>query len=56
MIKNLLEKCFSSSKNYLKDKSKDTIIKGVENLSNTDILCENIINLFNTKNPKINTK
>ena len=40
-------------KKALKDKSKDAIIKGVENLSNTDTLCENIINLFNTKNQKL---
>ena len=53
ILKNLIEKCFSSSKNHLKDKSKDAIIKGVENLSNTDTLCENIINLFNTKNQKL---
>ena len=53
ILKNLIEKCFSSSKNHLKDKSKDAIIKGVENLSNTDNLCENIINLFNTKNQKL---
>ena len=44
---------FSPSKNHLKDKSKDAIIKVVENLSNNDILCENIINLFNTKNQKL---
>jgi len=53
ILKNLIEKCFSSSKNHLKEKSKEAIIKGVENLSNTDILCENIINLFNTKNQKL---
>ncbi len=53
IFKNLIEQCFSSSKNHLKDKSKDAIIKGVENLSNTDILCENIINLFNNKNQKL---
>ena len=53
ILKNLIEKCFSSSKNHLKEKSKEAIIKGVENLSNTDILCENIINLFKTKNQKL---
>ena len=46
IIKNLIEKCFSSSKNNIKEKSKEAIIKGVENLSNTDILCENIIYLI----------
>ncbi len=53
ILKHLIEKGFSSSKNQIKEKSKEAIIKSVENLSNTDILCENIIKLFETKNQKL---
>ena len=53
IIKLLIEKCYSSSKQALKDKSKDMIISFVEYLNNTDILVDNIINIMNSKNQKM---
>ena len=53
IIKLLIEKCFSSSKQALKDKSKDMIISFVEYLNNTDILVENLITLMKSKNQKM---
>ena len=53
IIKLLIEKCYSSSKQALKDKSKDMIISFVEYLNNTDILVDNIITLMQSKNQKM---
>ena len=53
IIKLLIEKCYSSSKQALKDKSKDMIISFVEYLNNTDILVDNIINIMHNKNQKM---
>ena len=44
IIKLLIEKCYSSSKQALKDKSKDMIISFIEYLNNTDQLVDNLIN------------
>ena len=53
IIKLLIEKCYSSSKQALKDKSKDMIISYVEYLNNTDILVDNIIKIMQSKNQKM---
>ena len=53
IIKLLIEKCYSSSKQALKDKSKDMIISYVEYLSNTDILVDNLIEIMKSKNQKM---
>ena len=53
IIKLLIEKCFSSSKQALKDKAKEMIISFVEYLINTDILVDNIITLMQSKNQKL---
>ena len=53
IIKLLIEKCYSSSKQALKDKAKDMIISFVEYLNNTDILIDNIINIMQSKNQKM---
>jgi hypothetical protein len=53
IIKLLIEKCFSSSKQALKDKAKDMIISFVEYLINTDILVDNLITLMQSKNQKL---
>ena len=52
IIKLLIEKCFSSSKQTLKDTAKDMIISFVEYLNNTDILVDNLITLMQSKNQK----
>ena len=53
IIKLLIEKCFSSSKQTLKDTAKDMIISFVEYLNNTDILVDNLITLMQSKNQKM---
>ena len=53
IIKLLIEKCYSSSKQALKDKSKDIIISYVEYLNNTDILVDNLITIMKSKNQKM---
>ena len=53
IIKLLIEKCYSSSKQALKDKSKDMIISYVEYLNNTDILVDNLITIMKSKNQKM---
>ena len=52
-VKSLIEKGFSSLKASIKEKSKEAIVKSVENLSSTDTLCENINHLVETKNQKL---
>ena len=53
IIKLLIEKCYSSSKQALKEKSKDMIISFTEYLNNTDILVENLSTLMQSKNQKL---
>ena len=53
IIKLLIEKCYSSSKQSLKDKAKDMIISFTEYLDNTDILVENLTTLMQSKNQKL---
>ena len=53
IIKLLIEKCYSSSKQALKDKSKDMIISFVEYLNNTDILVDNLVTIMKSKNQKM---
>ena len=53
IIKLLIEKCFSSSKQSLKDEAKDMIISFVEYLTNTDILVDNLITIMQSKNQKM---
>ena len=53
IIKLLIEKCYSSSKQALKDKSKDMIISFVEYLNNTDTLVENLTTIMKSKNQKM---
>ena len=49
IIKLLIEKCYSSSKQALKDKSKDMIISFVEYLNNTDTLVDNLTTIMKSK-------
>lgn len=53
IIKLLIEKCYSSSKQALKDKSKDMIISFVEYLNNTDTLANNLTTIMKSKNQKM---
>ena len=53
IIKLLIEKCYSSSKQALIDKSKDMIISFVEYLNNTDILVDNLTTLMQNRNQKM---
>ena len=53
IIKLLIEKCYSSSKQALKEKAKDMIISFTEYLNNTDILVENLSTLMQSKNQKL---
>ena len=53
IIKLLIEKCYSSSKQALKDKSKDMIISFVEYLNNTDTLVDNLKTIMKSKNQKM---
>ena len=53
IIKLLIEKCYSSSKQALKDKSKDMIISFVEYLNNTDTLVDNLTTIMKSKNQKM---
>ena len=53
IIKLLIEKCYSSSKQALKDKSKDMIISFVEYLNSTDTLVDNLTTIMKSKNQKM---
>ena len=53
IIKNLIEKCFTTSKTAFKDKSRDLIIRAIEFLNTSDVLCENISALLVNKNQKL---
>ena len=53
IIKLLIEKCYSSSKQALKDKSKDMIISFIENLYNTETLVDNLITIMQSRNQKM---
>ena len=53
IIKLLIEKCYSSSKQALKDKSKDMIISYIEYLNNTETLVDNLITIMQNRNQKM---
>ena len=53
IIKLLIEKCYSSSKQSLKDKSKDMIISFIEYLTNTETLVDNLITIMQSRNQKM---
>ena len=53
IIKLLIEKCYSSSKQALKDKSKDMIISFVEYLNNTETLVDNLVTIMQSRNQKM---
>jgi len=53
IIKLLIEKCYSSSKQALKDKSKDMIISFIEYLNSTDQLVDNLIIIMQSRNQKM---
>ena len=53
IIKLLIEKCFSSSKQALKDKSKDMILSYIEYLTNTETLVDNLITIMQSRNQKM---
>ena len=53
IIKLLIEKCYSSSKQSLKDKSKDMIISFIEYLTSTEILVDNLITIMQSRNQKM---
>ena len=53
IIKLLIEKCYSSSKQSLKDKSKDMIISFIEYLTSTETLVDNLITIMQSRNQKM---
>ena len=53
IIKLLIEKCYSSNKQALKDKSKDMIISYIEYLTNTETLVDNLITIMQSRNQKM---
>ena len=53
IIKLLIEKCYSSSKQALKDKSKDMIISFIEYLTSTETLVDNLITIMQSRNQKM---
>ena len=53
IIKLLIEKCYSSSKQVLKDKAKDMIISYTEYLTNTETLVDNLITIMQSRNQKM---
>ena len=53
IIKLLIEKCYSSNKQALKDKSKDMIISFIEYLTNTETLVDNLITIMQSRNQKM---
>ena len=53
IIKLLIEKCYSSSKQVLKDKAKDMIISFAEYLTNTETLVDNLITIMQSRNQKM---
>ena len=53
IIKLLIEKCYSSSKQSLKDKAKDMIISYIEYLTSTDTLVDNLITIMQSRNQKM---
>ena len=53
IIKLLIEKCYSSSKQALKDKAKDMIISYIEYLTSTDTLVDNLTTIMQSRNQKM---